>query len=96
MDIYSTIIKPVVTEKSTIMQERGQYTFYINPSATKIEIEKAFKLMFGEKPTKIRVINEPKKIRLIGRNKVMTKRNCRKKAIIYAKSKKKIDINKFK
>ena len=95
MDIYSKILQPVITEKSTIKQEQGQYTFYISSEATKIDIQKAFTTMFGVKPEKVRIINEPKKIRMIGRSKFMTKRHRRKKAVVYTKNKK-IDINKFK
>ena len=95
MDLLSVIIQPAINEKSTINQEKGQYSFFVRNKATKIDIKNAFKLMFGVKPDKVRVINEPKKIRLIGRNKFTTKRHARKKAIVFVKGKK-LDINKFK
>ncbi|MED5405466.1 MAG: 50S ribosomal protein L23, partial [Chloroflexota bacterium] len=37
MDIYQVLIKPTITEKSTLLQESGKYTFEVNDGANKVE-----------------------------------------------------------
>ena len=44
---YDVIIKPVMTEKSMHMTENRQYTFFVHPEATKIQIREAVERMFG-------------------------------------------------
>ncbi|MDN5985726.1 MAG: 50S ribosomal protein L23, partial [Propionibacterium sp.] len=33
------ILKPVVTEKSSVLMDQGKYTFEVDPRATKTEIK---------------------------------------------------------
>ena len=52
------IYKPIMTEKSSINSElRGQYGFFVNPSANKIEIKKAIEDMYGISVKKVRTVN---------------------------------------
>lgn len=46
MDIANVIRKPIVTEKSTSLQERGKYVFEVDPVATKLEIKQAVETSF--------------------------------------------------
>jgi large subunit ribosomal protein L23 len=39
--------RPIVTEKMTMLQEKGQYAFEVEPAATKIEISKAVAKKFN-------------------------------------------------
>ena len=41
MNIHKVLLKPVITEKSTILQESGKYTFRIAPKANKIVVKEA-------------------------------------------------------
>jgi len=43
---YDVIIKPIMTEKSMHMMENRQYSFYVHPEATKIQIREAIERMF--------------------------------------------------
>jgi large subunit ribosomal protein L23 len=41
MNINQVLVKPTITEKSTILQESGKYTFQIAPKANKVEVKEA-------------------------------------------------------
>jgi large subunit ribosomal protein L23 len=47
MDIHRVLIKPTITEKSTILQESGKYTFEIAPRANKVEVKEAVERNFN-------------------------------------------------
>ena len=47
MDIHRVLIKPTITEKSTLLQESGKYTFQIAPRANKVEVKQAVESNFG-------------------------------------------------
>ena len=47
MDIYSVIIRPIVTEKSNLLAaEAHQFTFEVHMKANKIEIKSAIETLF--------------------------------------------------
>ncbi|MDP2816247.1 MAG: 50S ribosomal protein L23 [Rectinemataceae bacterium] len=66
MDYDSILIEPVLTEKSNIIREMGQYTFKVDPRAGKIQIMEAVRRMFNVHPVSCNVINvasKPKRLR---------------------------------
>jgi large subunit ribosomal protein L23 len=52
--IYTTIIAPVITEKSTKLSENNQVVFRVPGSATKPEIKKAIEELFK---VKVKAVN---------------------------------------
>ena len=57
-DIYSVIIRPVVTEKATIQKEReNKVTFVVAKDANKAEIKEAVERLFNVKVLKVNVMN---------------------------------------
>ena len=54
---FSILRKPVVTEKSTLLQEDNRYVFEVAPSATKHEIKDAVESGFGVSVRKVRTMN---------------------------------------
>ena len=46
MKIHQVLIKPTITEKSTILQESGKYTFKVAPKANKVEVKEAVEKSF--------------------------------------------------
>lgn len=46
MDIHRVLLKPTITEKSTILQESGKYTFEIAPKANKVQVKEAVEKNF--------------------------------------------------
>ena len=47
MNIHQVLIKPTITEKSTLLQESGRYTFQVAPTANKIQIKEAIEKNFN-------------------------------------------------
>jgi large subunit ribosomal protein L23 len=54
--MYQTILSPVVTEKATLNNERGQVTFKVAVDATKPQIRAAVEGLFGVKVLAVNTI----------------------------------------
>ena len=68
-DPYQIIIRPVITEKSTLLKEQNrEICFEVDPRANKIEIKQAAEKLFKVKVDKVRVISKKGKKRRVGRN----------------------------
>jgi large subunit ribosomal protein L23 len=46
MNIHKVLIKPTITEKSTLLQESGKYTFQVALKANKVEVKQAVETNF--------------------------------------------------
>ena len=44
---YSIILRPIVTEKATLLTENNQIVFKVSLGSSKIEIKKSIELIFG-------------------------------------------------
>jgi large subunit ribosomal protein L23 len=65
--LYRTVIKPVVTEKSSAAYEaRKVYTFRVDPRATKHAIRDAIQELFGVTVTDVRTLTVRAKERRAG------------------------------
>lgn len=63
--LYKTIIRPILTEKATILKEEGKYMFEVSTSATKSQIKTAVEKIFKVKVESVATINyKPKKKRM--------------------------------
>ena len=51
---YDVILKPVVSEKSYALSDRGQYTFVVAPNANKVQIKQAIEEIFNGKRQRTR------------------------------------------
>ena len=47
MELQQVLVKPIITEKSTLLQEDGKYVFHVAPRANKIMIKEAVQKAFG-------------------------------------------------
>lgn len=69
MNQYDIIKRPLITEKSTMCQEKGnQYFFAVHPDATKSDIRNAVEKIFSVKVVAVRTQNVEGKIRRVGRS----------------------------
>lgn len=65
--LYDVIKKPLITEKSMIAVQNGQYTFEVANSATKVEIAQAVELAYPDrKVKKVRTVYMPSHSKRMG------------------------------
>ena len=88
---YNIIIKPIVTEKSTLLLENNQVVFLVDINSNKIDIKKSIELIFGVKVSGVNVIKvKGKTKRFKG---TLGKRSDYKKAIISLPDGQSIDLS---
>ncbi len=80
---YKILVKPLVTEKASVMGTLNKYFFEVAKGANKIEIAKAIQDVYGVKPTGVNVIRMKGKSVRHGR--IMGKRKDWKKAVVTLK-----------
>jgi large subunit ribosomal protein L23 len=54
---YDIVKKPIITEKTSGLAEKLQYTFEVDSSANKVEIKDAIEHLFNVKVIEIRTVN---------------------------------------
>jgi large subunit ribosomal protein L23 len=69
---YAVLLKPLITEKGTLLAEAGKYAFQVAPSANKLQIKDAVERAFDVHVVKVNVMNMPGKLRRVGRSTGMT------------------------
>lgn len=77
---FHVLVKPLVTEKGSILGASNKYVFMVDRGANKIEVAQAVEAAYGVKPTKVNIINIEGKTK--HRGKVVGKRKDWKKAIV--------------
>ena len=88
---YSILEKPLITEKSTMMQEQGnRVMFQVRRSANKLQIKDAVQNIFNVTVLDVNTINVKPKSRRFGRHQGKTK--AWKKAIVLLKEGDRIDF----
>jgi large subunit ribosomal protein L23 len=91
MNEYDIVVRPVITEKSTLLKDAGnQYVFEVQRDANKIEIKKAVEKLFKVKVVAVHVANMEGKKKRLGR--FAGKRPDWKKAVVKLSPKDKITI----
>jgi large subunit ribosomal protein L23 len=80
----SVLIRPLVTEKITTLNEKGKYGFVVEKDANKVEIKKAVEKMYGVNVEKVSTMRYPGKEKVrYTKTKIMSGRsNSFKKAIV--------------
>ena len=96
MDSHQIILAPVLTEKAIADQKRGRFHLWVYPKASKTQIKRAVKQLFGVEAVEIRtILQKGKRKRLWRQNKLIQKPD-RKKALIQLAAGEKIDLAVFK
>lgn len=65
--VSDVLAGPTITEKATLQQTRGWYTFRVQAHAQKPDIRRAIERQYGVHVDRVRVINVPGKVRRRGR-----------------------------
>ena len=90
INLYDSILSPVVTEKSTNLSEINKVVFKVNSMANKKSIKKSIEKIFKVNVIKINIINKQRRIK-IARGKKAKVRGY-KKAIVTLKKGQNIDL----
>ncbi len=91
MDAYKIVKKPLVTEKSTALQEDGNWlAFSVHPDANKIQIKAAVEKIFGVTVLQVNTLNVQGKSKRFGKTMGVSK--GWKKAMLRLKDGDKIEM----
>ena len=90
MHLYEVLRRPLITEKTTILQAQNKYAFEIADEANKPLVKQAVEKAFKVKVTGVNVIRVPGKTRRVGRRQVQTQ--SWKKAIVTLQPGEKIEF----
>ena len=66
MNELSILKRPLVTEKTTLLQESGRYVFEVDKRATKLQVKEAIEKAFSVKVKKVNTISMPGKEKRFG------------------------------
>ncbi|TSC72982.1 MAG: large subunit ribosomal protein L23 [Parcubacteria group bacterium Gr01-1014_38] len=64
---HSVLVRPVITEKATLLAAQGRYAFRVTSEATKTDVQRVVENLFGVHVTHVRLITLPSKLRRRGR-----------------------------
>jgi len=90
MNLYDSILNPVVTEKATNLSEMNKVVFKVNRSANKRSVKKSIEKIFKVNVVKINIINKQRRFKTARGKKV--KIQGYKKAIVTLKKGQNIDL----
>jgi large subunit ribosomal protein L23 len=77
---HEILVRPIITEKNTMLNDQGRYTFEVLQDANKIEIKRAVEEIFKVKVKAVNTMKVPGKLRRMGRTSGMTR--TWKKAVV--------------
>jgi large subunit ribosomal protein L23 len=90
MSLYNLLERPVITEKSTALAERGQYVFAVRENASKASVKEAVQKAYNVTVREVNIINVRGKMKRYGMR--VTKRSGWKKAVVTLKPGDKIEL----
>lgn len=83
MEARDILIKPIITEKTTVLMEERKYTFRVPLAATKVEIRQAVEQIFKVKVQAVNTMRYEGKMKRLGRT--QGRRSDWKKAVVTLK-----------
>jgi large subunit ribosomal protein L23 len=90
MQTMEVLQRPIITEKSTALQDRGKYTFEVAENANKHQVRQAVEKSFNVEVVKVNMITVHPKWRGPGRRRGLT--SASKKAVVTLKKGQKIEF----
>jgi large subunit ribosomal protein L23 len=81
-DPRDVLVRPIVSEKSYALGERGVYIFIVPPGANKVEIRRSVERVFNVKVTKVNTLNRPGKRKRNRKQNTFGKKSDTKRAIV--------------
>ena len=86
----SIIKSPIMTEKSTTLNQFNKYSFFVSKNSNSLEIKQAIESIFKVKVIKVNIINQKSKLKIKQGKKSV--KSGYKKAIITLKKGQSIDL----
>ena len=80
MNVHKVLEKPTITEKSTILQESGKYTFRVAPKTNKVQVKEAVEKSFDVTVISVNITKTHGKRKRYGSR--MSKKPDIKKAVV--------------
>ena len=90
MNPRDVIVRPMITEKSTLLQESGKYVFQVTSGANKVEIKRAVQDALGVKVLDVNITKIRGKSKRFGPR--IKKRPDTKKAVVTLRPGERIQI----
>jgi large subunit ribosomal protein L23 len=87
---HQILVRPIITEKNSSLNEVGKYCFEVLQTANKIEIKRAVEEVFNVRVSAVNVMKVPGKMRRMGRTSGMTR--TWKKAVVTLVPGERIDL----
>ncbi|MGD2132197.1 MAG: 50S ribosomal protein L23 [Maricaulaceae bacterium] len=87
---YDTILKPIITEKATLLSEHGKVVFQVPLTATKKDIAEAIEELFKVKVEKVNTLRQKGKTKRF--RGIVGRRNDTKKAVVTLQEGHTIDV----
>ena len=83
MELLNILVRPVITEKSTLLQEQNKYVFEIMPDANKIMVKRAVEVAYDVSVLGVNIVKNRGKRKRFGPK--WTRTRDVKKAIVTVK-----------
>ncbi|MFL2644934.1 MAG: 50S ribosomal protein L23 [Dehalococcoidia bacterium] len=90
MNLHNVLLKPSITEKSTLLQESGIYSFEVAMKANKTLVKQAIETEFGVTVLRVNITKTPGKRKRFGIK--IKKMPDTKKAIVTLKAGDRIEV----
>ncbi|MCX7796056.1 MAG: 50S ribosomal protein L23 [bacterium] len=65
-DPRDIVLRPIISEKSSMLRELGKYEFVVSPFANKIEVKRAIEEIFGVEVENVNIIKQKGKKKRMG------------------------------
>lgn len=89
--MYQVLVKPVITEKTSLVAENNVLTFEVSNDSTKTEIKEAVETIYGVKVSKVNTLNQQGKTKRFKGH--MGRRSDTKKAMVKLAEGHNIDVS---
>jgi len=90
MNVHQVLLRPTITEKSTLLQESGKYTFRVASRANKVQVKEAVETSFNVTVLDVNITKTHGKRKRYGSR--ITKKPDIKKAIVTLASGDRIEL----
>jgi large subunit ribosomal protein L23 len=79
---HEVLVRPVISEKNTMLNEQGKYVFIVDDRANKIMIRQAVEELFNVKVTAVNVMHTAAKEKRSPRTRAIGRTRSWKKAVV--------------